>query len=430
MNRLTEHDLFLDYIYEYIKLENVNLLLIAGDIFDTINPSREAEKQYFNFLKKIAKLKFCKVLVLAGNHDSVAHLSASKNLLKVLDIAVVSQFKNEFESLYYSYDVPDLVSSNLIDDHAEKLDNQNLADLSCDINYHNKPETAINECIKSNRKVHVLALPFLREQDLRKLDFGIEITEKDRAEKQALKQIYRQAAEFLKFKVNDNDFKMITGHLTITGSQNTDSEREIHIGGLAGNLTKKDLNEVLDFDYVALGHLHKPQKLAEHIYYSGSPIPMSFSEAQQDKFFNLITIDSSGHRVEKQKIPKFRNFYRLNGDLAFLTKKLIEIAAQDETNLKPWLEVSLKQNTYMQHEINQLHKQAKDLDLEILKLLVLKTDASDLKLTGEYTQIKDLTVLEVFNKKIESLAEEEREPVLDCFKLLLEESYQLEDLRA
>ena len=122
------------------------------------------------------------------------------------------------------------------------------------------------------------------------------------------------------------------GHLTVLGSSTSDSEREIHIGNLDSIGA-----EIFDgFDYTALGHLHRPQRVAsrDNLRYSGSPIPLSFSEAADAK--SVVIIETTDMKVETLTIPVTRHLIRVKAARATLTTDLDNVPAGS------WAEVTVK----------------------------------------------------------------------------------------
>jgi exonuclease SbcD len=235
--RLPEHAAFLDWLIETLRSEKIDALIVSGDVFDAANPPQDAVALYFDFLKRLADLKTVKAVITGGNHDSASHLNAPRELLKRFDVHVFG--------------------------HAGET---NVVDLGGAV---------------------VAAVPFLRERDLRQSAAGETITAVHEQVRAAIRAHY--AAQLAACQVIAKGRSVIAmGHLTVLGATTSDSERDIHIGNLGA--VGADIFE--GFDYTALGHLHRPQKVAsiETIRYSGSPIPLSFSEAADAKSVVLIEI--------------------------------------------------------------------------------------------------------------------------------------------
>ncbi|MBE7496778.1 MAG: exonuclease subunit SbcD [Verrucomicrobiaceae bacterium] len=247
-DRLPEHAAFLDWLLETLRSEKIDALLVSGDVFDAANPPQDAVALYFDFLKRLADLKTVKAIITGGNHDSASHLNAPRELLKRFDVHVFG--------------------------HAGET---NVVDLGGAV---------------------VAAVPFLRERDLRQATAGETTTAVHEQLRAAIRAHY--AAQLAACRDLAQGRPVIAmGHLTVLGATTSDSERDIHIG----NLGAVGADIFSGFDYTALGHLHRPQKVAglETIRYSGSPIPLSFSEAADAKSVVILETQSGGNTAEMGK---------------------------------------------------------------------------------------------------------------------------------
>ncbi len=248
-DRLAEHAVFIDWLIETLRFEKIDALLVSGDVFDAANPPQDAVALYFDFLKRLADLKTVKAVITGGNHDSSSHLNAPRELLKRFDVHVFG--------------------------HAGE---NNIVDLGGAV---------------------VAAVPFLRERDLRQATAGETITAVHEQVRTAIRAHY--AAQLAACRDLAQGRPVIAmGHLTVLGATTSDSERDIHIGNLGA--VGADLFE--GFDYTALGHLHRPQKVAsiETIRYSGSPIALSFSEAADAK--SVVIIDTQAGQTAEVGRPQ------------------------------------------------------------------------------------------------------------------------------
>ena len=270
--RLDEHRKFLEWILETIKEKKVELLLVSGDIFDTSLPSADATNLYYEFLHRFSQETKAYAVITAGNHDSPRHLEAPKEFLKMGRIYVVGRAAN-----------PD----------------------DCVFNFppENPPEKS---------KVSVAAVPYLSESELSHISFETEPEKAERYRKR-LKKLYQQCVDAMPAESP----KILMGHLFVHGGQKSDSEREIQIGGATATY-------VTDFpdgvDYVALGHLHRPQSINGASYpvrYSGSPLPLRFNEANYRKTVCLLEVSGVGNSpsVEEIEIPVFKELCTVEGDL-------------------------------------------------------------------------------------------------------------------
>lgn len=271
-DRLPEHAAFLDWLIETLRAEKIDALLVSGDVFDAANPPQDAIALYFDFLKRLADLKTVQAVITGGNHDSASHLNAPRELLRRFDVHVFG--------------------------HAGET---NVVELGGAV---------------------VAAVPFLRERDLRQAAAGETITTVHEQLRAAIRAHY--AAQLAACRQLAQGRPVIAmGHLTVLGATTSDSERDIHIGNLGA--VGADLFE--GFDYTALGHLHRPQRVASlaTIRYSGSPIALSFSEAGDKK--SAVILDTQGMKIETPTVPVSRQLIRATVSRATLAADLQTVPA-------------------------------------------------------------------------------------------------------
>ena len=359
----TEIQAFFDWLIHIISTEHVDALLVSGDIFDLANPSSKDRELYYGFLSQLTNLKI-HIIITGGNHDSINLLNAPKELLNHLRIHVVGGAKDPIE--------------------------QELIEL------HN-----------TNGKLElvVAAVPFLRDKDLRNINTDKKFKDRTEAVREGIKAHYEALANICESKYKDTP-SIAMGHLYAKGSSTSDSERDIQIGN-AASIESSIFSPI--FDYVALGHIHRPQVIGknEHIRYSGSPIALSFSEIKDQKSIVLIDIKSkSDIQVELREIPKQRELKRFKGDLALVKKELSNY--KPDFPLPSFVEIEIIEETYSSATIADMEEMvseyANNPNFSILKNKITfekgQNDTSDLFTQGEH--IEDLTPKDVFNKKLES----------------------------
>ena len=266
--RLDEHQAFLDWLLDAIQTLQIDILLVSGDIFDTSLPAADATKLYYKFLYDLFNETNTYTVITAGNHDSARHLEAPKEFLQMGRIYVVG-----------------------------------IA---------NDPSDCVFTFPKDAPQVAVAAVPYLSESDLQHLSYE---TEGERIERYRswLKQFYADCAARMPAELP----KILMGHLYVQGGDEVGSERNIQIGG-ATAVRANDFPEGVD--YVALGHLHRPQEISGGscpIRYSGSPIPLKFNEAVYRKKAYLLELsDGKIVRDEAVEIPTFKELCIVEGGKA------------------------------------------------------------------------------------------------------------------
>ena len=253
--RYEEFEAFLEWLKETISDQKVDILIVAGDIFDTMTPSNKAQALYYEFLGKVSTLCCQHIIIVAGNHDSPTFLDAPSQVLKFLNVHVIGTACED------------------LNDEVLVLNND-----------HNEPL-----CV-------IAAVPYLRDRDVRGSSAGESADSKDANVVAGIRQHYDGVAEIAKAKqaeldeVHKRHIPIIaTGHLFALDSKTTEDDgvRDLYVGNL-GQISASMFDDC--FDYVALGHLHVPQRVGgcEHIRYSGSPIAMGFGEARQQKQVLLV----------------------------------------------------------------------------------------------------------------------------------------------
>ena len=373
-SREEEHHAFLAWLHETIEKETIDVLIVAGDIFDTGTPPNYALELYYNFLKELSH-SICKyIIITAGNHDSIATLKAPKQLLKVLNVYVVTSGDENENELIEIYDKDEL---------------QGI----------------------------VCAVPFLRDTVVRKAQSGQTMHEKEFSLTEGIKEHYNKVFSDAGKLSADRKVPIIaTGHLTTVGSKISESEREIYIGGTL-DIDSDFLGK--NFDYVALGHLHINQKVGcEHVRYSGSPIPLSFSESMTQKKVNIITFEDGNLDIREINIPLYRPLFVLRGDLESITGKMHTV-----DNKKTWIEVHLDDsNPFASNQT--IRELAEELGLTLLAVKIDKTEQALYSDEIDVLSLDELKPIDVFNRRLEldDIDDESlKEKLIKNFKLIINE---------
>ncbi|CAM3840118.1 Nuclease SbcCD subunit D [Vibrio aerogenes CECT 7868] len=389
--RYDEFQAFLSWLIETIKKQQVDVLVVAGDIFDTSTPNNRAQTLYYQFLCQIAASACHHVIVVAGNHDSPSFLNAPKALLEVLNVHVVGAVTD---------DPADEVIV-LKDGHGEPM-------------------------------VIVCAVPYLRDRDIRTVEAGETIEDKEQKLLSGIRQHYMDIASVARQQkvVLKADIPVIaTGHLFAAGGQTSDGDgvRELYVGSLA-HVSASIFPDV--FDYVALGHLHIPQLVGghPHIRYSGSPLPMGFGEARQQKVVCLAEFSAGEMQVETVPVPVFQKLEQLKGDLATITER-IEILKEQEENI--WLEVTYTGIDVISDLNTRLNLMTDESCIEILRVKNPRIREQILGQTQVKETLDDLTAKEVFERCLSAhdVPVEQQETLMLAYQEILS-SLDEDDLQA
>jgi len=253
-DRKEEHLQFFNWLKTTINELSIDVLLIAGDIFDSPNPSAESQRVFYRFLKEItSENPALQIVIIAGNHDSAARLEAPNPLLEEMNIIIRGTVKRDNEG---------------------KIDFNHL----------------IVPLVKAgNIEGYCFAIPYLRHGDY--------------PDSENYAQGVKALIDSIYHEVKDNKPIIVMAHLHATGAEISDndfSERTI-IGGI--ECISPDTFDKPNIIYTALGHLHKAQKVQkENIRYAGSPIPMSFAEINYKQGVWMLEISN-------QKLEKFERIH-------------------------------------------------------------------------------------------------------------------------
>lgn len=368
-DRTQDHQLFLDWLLTTINSQRIDALIIAGDIFDTGNPANETMRMYYNFLVQLRQTCCRQAVIIGGNHDSSSTLNAPRELLRALQVHVVGG-------------VPE-----------------------------NTEEQIIPLTNKAGEVAAVVAaVPFLRDRDVRLSVAGESAMEREQRIRDGIANHYSNLLPLLEDYRAKNIPLIATGHLFAQGAAASDSEKEIHVGSL-GQIPAAAFPAA--YSYVALGHLHRPQIVGglPHIRYSGSPIPLSFSEANDAKQVMILDAEP-GHSisVEALPIPVFRKLIRINGDPEKAKQQVIQLSIDLAANELPaWVEVQVHTNsllTQLQDELLELLQNKPGFGQLFLRQLRLREATGIQESEPNYHQLIDMSPQYVFGLRLESLGEE------------------------
>jgi DNA repair protein SbcD/Mre11 len=385
--RYEEFSAFLDWMIITLEQHHIDILLIAGDIFDTHTPSNRAQKLYFNFLAKISSTSCCRhIVVIAGNHDSPSFLEAPKDLLNTLNIHIVG------------------VMGDTLDKEVVTLNNEQ-----------GTPEAII------------CAVPYLRDKDIRIFEPGDNIDKKNTKLAQGLTQHYAQVcmlAQTQREEWINAGYKAVPiiamGHLFTSGGKTMDGDgvRELYVGSLAhvGHEIFPDF-----LDYVALGHLHVPQTVGqnEHIRYSGSPIPMGFGEALQKKHVITVDFDSAPPYIEEISVPLFQRLVRIKGSHQQIIEELKRLTEQ---NTDAWLEIDYTGTTHITNLREQINAAVMGTELEVLRVKQQRVINKTMSSQTKYENLDELDTLDVFKRCLYSneIQEQDQRPLTEAYNEIIQ----------
>lgn len=373
-SRQAEHQALIDWLLVQVDAHAVDAVLIAGDIFDTGSPPSYARELYSQLVVQLHGAGVA-LLLLGGNHDSVATLGENRAMLACLNSTVVAA----------------------VDDAADQVVELPLRG--------GKGEAG---CI-------VCAVPFIRPRDVLQSQAGQSAEEKQQSMQAAIQDYYqsvheagraRQAA--LTRELGRVVPLIATGHLTTVGASSNESVREIYVGSLNAYPT----SAFPLVDYIALGHLHQPQKVGglNHIRYCGSPIPLGFDEARQQKEVLLVDLGADGlTAVTPLLVPRFQPLISICGNLAALASAISAAAMEGSAETSVWLEVTVAEDDYLSDLPARIEAMTQGLPVEVLRIRRQRGNATA-SIAGEVNETLDeLSPDDVFARR---LAQEELAPDL------------------
>ncbi|ETS33068.1 exonuclease subunit SbcD [Photorhabdus temperata] len=385
-SRAAEHQHFLRWLIKQVENYQVDALIVAGDVFDTGSPPSYARELYNRFVVELQPTG-CQLIILGGNHDSVATLNESKELLSCLNTTVIA---------------------NADEDPQKQIKTLNTRE--------------------GQAGAILCAIPFLRPRDIMTSQSGQSGEQKQLALQEAIAEhydrLYQQACK-LRDELNLPLPVIATGHLTTVGASATDSVRDIYIG----TLDAFPAQAFPPADYIALGHIHRPQLVAksEHIRYSGSPIPLSFDEVGQEK--SVCLVEFTQDKLESIKllpIPQYQPIQLIRGDLQQIEQQLQTF--NDYKGERPvWLDIEVATQDYLHDIQKRIQSMVTKLPVEVILLRRSKTQRHNMLAQENRETLTELSVNEVFTRRLEQSEledEEHKKRLTTLFEQTLNNLYQ------
>ncbi|OED71399.1 exonuclease subunit SbcD [Vibrio splendidus ZS-139] len=359
-SRKNEHERFLQWLLEQVTDHDIDAIIVAGDIFDTSTPPSYAREMYNKFVVDSNQIG-CQLVLLGGNHDSVSVLKETQQLLKYMGADVIP---------------------NTNEDHA----------------------TQVVELKGKGGEVEALvcAIPFIRPRDVLTSQAGVSGVERQKqlgdAIKQHYKDVYDAAVEKRDTFANRDTMPIIaTGHLTAMGVKQSDSVRDIYVGNLDGFAADGFPNA----NYIALGHIHRPQVVAkrEHIRYCGSPIPLSFDELKSQKQVCVVEFVEGERTISQLSVPTFQPLAEIKGDLSEIESQLNQYIGLEEGQ-SVWLSIEVQAQDYLSDLQERMRALTEGLNVEVLQLRRARERRNQSLEQESAETLAELTPMDVFEKRI------------------------------
>ncbi len=401
MPRAREHELFFDWLRTAISREKVDALLVAGDIFDIPDPSNAAHRRYTEFLRnlfldvKSGKSQCRNIIIVAGNHDSPSFLTASGPLMELLGMYVIA------------------------------IPTENLRNMIIPL----RDADGKTRCL-------VAAAPYLRERHLipwtETRDEENRSAESVRAHSRFYRALTDAALAVRKEILTEEGLSetekipiIATGHLFATHGQTAGDDKTRPVVGRLECFPASEFPEELD--YVALGHLHLPQKVdgRADVQYSGSPIPLNFTELSRPKQVLILETEAEtqNFRIQSLPIPRFQEMQEIRGDFSVLERAVQELA---DAGKNVWVKAIYTGETYdldLRDKIEEIFNQHENVTL--LKFENAHSHRSrTASETSQHEDLRQLSETEVFdrflNMHYSEISARERDELRETFRLLRE----------
>jgi DNA repair protein SbcD/Mre11 len=329
LDRSEEHAQFLDWLISTILVKEIDLLLIAGDIFDTPTPPHHSLEMFYNFLHRLSVETTTQTLIIAGNHDSGLLLEAPARLLTPHRVKIWGKLSSE------------------VNDHWLEFE-------------------------KAGEKLAICGIPFFRSYELLPHGDGDALV----ALKTYLSKPKRSAQLLM--------LHHLAGIFEAAGS-----EQVINLSGVESI----PIEMLESFDYVALGHIHKPQKIGKNSFYSGSPLPMRFSETHP-KSVRLLNLKQGQLTSETHAIPVIRPLHLIRANEENWRKKISELEASGE--LTPMVEVQMTLQSPQVGLIDEIKKELVQKGMELLSYLPSYSSID--RPQERHERLFELSPLEIFQQ--------------------------------
>ncbi|MEA1923311.1 MAG: exonuclease SbcCD subunit D C-terminal domain-containing protein [Pseudomonadota bacterium] len=386
--RYDESSAFLDWLADLIVSEGIDALLVSGDIFDTSTPGNRAQELYYRFLCRVSASCCRHIVVIAGNHDSPSFLNAPKELLRALNVYVVGSISENPEAEVIAISGPDKIAQAI-----------------------------------------VCAIPYLRDRDIRTVEAGETIDDKNTKLINGVQKHYAEVCEVAEKKQSEyGDIPIIgMGHLFTTGGKTVDGDgvRELYVGSLAH--VGEDIFPNC-IDYLALGHLHVPQKVgkSERIRYCGSPIPMGYGEATQEKSVVLVEFDGRRPKINEYSIPCFQVLEKISGDIDKISARIDALKSESSS---AWLEIEYTGREIASNLQELMDEAIAGTNMEIRKIKNRRVIEQIINQSDKAETLDDLDINDVFIRCLDSheVTEEERPELIRSYQEIIQ-SLQEDDL--
>lgn len=386
VSRLEEQEIFIEDFIHTVENNNIDMVIISGDIYDNSNPPAMAERLFYSALRRICDNGKRIVLAIGGNHDNPDRLSAASPIAYEQGVILLGKPKSIAE-------VGNCGQHRIVDAGEGYFEIQ----------------------INGERAV-IITIPYPSEKRLNEI-LSTSIEEEDRQESYSnrVKELFYKLQE----KYREDTINLAVSHLFILGGEESESERPIQLGGSLA-VSASALPEKAQ--YIALGHLHKPQSVKAKTIcrYAGSPLQYSKSEIGYSKSFYIIDV-KAGEEAKLQEV--FCNNYK---PIEVWKCESVEEAIEkcrDNSDREAWIYLEIKTDKFISQEDIKTMKSLKKDILEIRPVIIGEEDQEN-----DFYSLKGKSVGEIFKEfYTKQRMVEPSEEVMELFLSIVEQEEGEED---
>jgi len=375
-SRLEEQVLFIEELIEKIEENNIDLVIIAGDVYDNGNPPARAENLFYNALKRISGGGKRAVLVIAGNHDNPERLVAASPLAYEHGVIMLGTPKScALTGQFGNFKIVE-AGEGFVEIEINK-------------------ESAV-----------IITLPYPSEKRLNEiLSEELEETERRKSYSERVGEIFNKLSE----RYREDTINLAVSHIFVAGGESSDSERPIQLGG---SLTVDAQVLPKKAQYIALGHLHRPQRVYGadvDAYYAGSPLQYSKSEINYSKCGYIVDL-RAGEKAQIQQL-----FFKNHKPIEIWKCQSVEAAVEkcrENSEKNVWVYMEIKTDRFITQENIKLMKELKKDIIEILPII----DGQD-EIAFDYEALSEKSMSDMFKEFY--LKERKVEPSSELMDLFL-----------
>lgn len=365
ISRAPEHRIFLDWLLDTLVQQEVDCLLVTGDVFDTANPSTSALATWYGFLGQARRLcPDLDIVAIGGNHDSAGRLDAPNHLLRELDITVIGGVRWGDGQIQ-----PDAMVVPLHDR-------------------------------KGAVAAQLAAVPYIRMSDL-----GRAPDDAEDPVQHGIAAVYDAVLRAARAQREPGHAVVATGHLTARGATVSEASERPIIAGKSGVPARVFGN---DCAYVALGHLHLPQQVPSevgHVRYAGAPLPLSIAEAEYEH--QVVIVDLEGeelHQVRSLAVPRPLRLHRIGpAPIADIEAGLLDFPQRTDRDIEtelPVVQAIVTLDAPMPDLRSRVEAAARGRALRLARITTERTgDSRPLAETRPGAQLTELSCEEVFVRR-------------------------------